>query len=337
MHSLEAQDVHFSQFNTSSSYLNPAFTGAFEGSFRIRAINRDQWIGFEDQPLRTFAILGDIKLGLKGQKITGDHFGLGIHFLTDRVQPLDYNTNEASVSIAYHKRLTKKTKNYVSGGISFGVHQKSINYEDLLFEDQFDGVNSYPFSTKELLPPNIFAVPEIKLGIQLNSQINNALRIQSGLSTQYTFAPEFSYYSTVDDPDYKGTKTSKAFTKIALLTNLIYYLDNLNQLYPRLLYSKQGPHQLAIVGVNFRHAFYSLNESAVHAGVAIRIPKSEQTYLPADLSFMAGIEFKSFILGLSYDFGLKDLIAYKNPSHSFEISLSLIGDYNNEGFICPEF
>ena len=41
--SVKAQDPHFSQFFASPLTLNPAFTGKFDGSWRLAANHRDQW------------------------------------------------------------------------------------------------------------------------------------------------------------------------------------------------------------------------------------------------------------------------------------------------------
>jgi Type IX secretion system membrane protein PorP/SprF len=38
-----AQDPHFSQFFASPLTLNPAFTGKFDGEWRLAANHRDQW------------------------------------------------------------------------------------------------------------------------------------------------------------------------------------------------------------------------------------------------------------------------------------------------------
>jgi hypothetical protein len=40
---VHAQDPHFSQFFSSPLTLNPAFTGKFDGSWRLAANHRDQW------------------------------------------------------------------------------------------------------------------------------------------------------------------------------------------------------------------------------------------------------------------------------------------------------
>jgi hypothetical protein len=39
----KAQDPHFSQFFASPLTLNPAFTGKFDGLWRLAANHRDQW------------------------------------------------------------------------------------------------------------------------------------------------------------------------------------------------------------------------------------------------------------------------------------------------------
>ncbi|MBK7466344.1 MAG: PorP/SprF family type IX secretion system membrane protein [Saprospiraceae bacterium] len=334
---LQAQDANFSQFYAASSYYNPAFAGAFDGKYRVRLVNRSQWVGEDVKSLRTFGILGDLKFSLKSLDLARDYFGLGIYFISDRARALDFTSNEAAVTVSYHKILDKKKVNYISGGLSLGIIQRGLNYDQFVFEDQFDGVDQYNGNTKEILPPNISAKPDLKLGVQWNTQMNAKYRLQTGLSTHYTLRPQLSYYKALDDVDYIGEKKSLAFVKLNFIANLTYSISSLRQLYPRLLYSYQGPHQLAVFGANYRHGFYSLKQTAVHAGAAIRVAKSKNLYTPVDLVLQSGFEMKNFILGLSYDFGLRNVISYGRPSHSFEISITLLGDYDDGGFICPEF
>ena len=50
---LQAQDVHFSQFYAAPLLVNPAQTGNFSGTARVGANYRDQW-GSITVPYRTF-------------------------------------------------------------------------------------------------------------------------------------------------------------------------------------------------------------------------------------------------------------------------------------------
>lgn len=332
-----AQDISFSQFNSLGSYYNPALTGSFDGNFKVRIINRDHWVKFADAPYRTFGISGDIKFDQSSKDFKGDFLALGAYFISDRGQILDWNKNEMGVSIAYHKLLDKIKKTYLSGGITLGILQRSISYDNIYFEDQFDGLDRYNGSTNEILPQNIHATPDLKVGLNYSTRMSKLWAIQIGSGMHYIFRPNFSFYKSLEDINYSGTKESKALIRTNTILNFSYKLDNFRQLFPKFYFATQGPLQILQAGINYRQSFYSLNQTAVHAGLSLRSVSSSSFLTPVDLGFLLGFEVKRFIIGMQYDIGLRDALKYGNPTHSFEISISLIGDYTNEGFICPEF
>ncbi|MBK8660094.1 MAG: type IX secretion system membrane protein PorP/SprF [Bacteroidetes bacterium] len=47
--SVQAQDLHFSQYYTHASWLNPSLVGNYDGSFRLAAIYRQQWTSVTSQ------------------------------------------------------------------------------------------------------------------------------------------------------------------------------------------------------------------------------------------------------------------------------------------------
>jgi type IX secretion system PorP/SprF family membrane protein len=334
---IQAQDVQFTQYMTVSTYLNPAMSGAFDGNYRVRLINRDQWTNFESKSLKTLSVLGDIKLPLQRNVSISDFIGLGLYYLSDRSRNLDYNTNEVNIQVSFHKLLNRARKNFIAGGLGLGITQKEINYDRLLFADQFNGIDEYNLPTSERLPPNIKAVPDLKAGLYYNVSLNKKLRLQTGVSSFYTLFKNISYYSDFDDVDYFGNKKVISALRTTVLANFTYNLNSNTQYFPRMTASFQGPHQFVSIGTNYRKSFFSLKETALHAGANLRVSNSNTSYQPIDLGLMAGFEILNFIIGLSYDFGIRDAAYYQKPTHSFEISLTLIGDYDNEGFICPQF
>jgi hypothetical protein len=64
-----AQDQHFSQFYAAPLSLNPALTGAMEGSYRVGTVYRDQWRKVMEQPIRTFSFFADSPVRQKRQKV----------------------------------------------------------------------------------------------------------------------------------------------------------------------------------------------------------------------------------------------------------------------------
>ncbi|MBK8449853.1 MAG: type IX secretion system membrane protein PorP/SprF [Saprospiraceae bacterium] len=249
----------------------------------------------------------------------------------------DWNNNEISILLSYHKLLEKSSANYLSVGIGFGITQRSINYDNIYFEDQFDGITNYSGTSSELLPANIYSKPEIKFGLQHNTALNSKLRIQSGVALHYLFKPNLSLYNNFEDKDYTGSKTILANHKITGILNLIYNVNSYTDIYPRLLITNQGQHFMINTGLSFRRSFYTLNQTAFHSGVSTRLVKNLNSIVPADLGLQVGFEIKNFIIGLHYDFGIKDAIQYKSPTHSMEISFTLISNYDYEGYICPSF
>ncbi|MEP7197747.1 MAG: PorP/SprF family type IX secretion system membrane protein [Saprospiraceae bacterium] len=332
-----SQDINFSQFNVMSSYYNPGATGFFDGNFKVRLINRNQWTNFTDKPNRSFALSGDIKFDLGNHLFDKDFLALGVYFLSDKSQALDWNRNEIGTNLAFHKRIDRNKRTYLSGGFGLAVLQRSLSYDNIYFQDQFNGLNDYSGSSSEILPQNIYNTGDLKFGFQFSSNINKKWAIQTGAGLHYLFKPNFSLYKTQEDPNYVGSKTNDAFSRINFITNLTYNYDQHQQFFPRLHYSKQGPQQLIQFGLSYRKSFYNFSQTAFHAGVSLRNAASETFFTPTDLGFLIGFEIKKVIVGLHYDAGISDAARYRNLTNSFEISISLIGDYNNQNFICPEF
>ena len=58
---LNAQDIHFSQYYASPMTVNPAYTGMFNGTYRVGANYRNQWASVS-VPYKTFAAYADYGL-----------------------------------------------------------------------------------------------------------------------------------------------------------------------------------------------------------------------------------------------------------------------------------
>ena len=76
-----AQDPHFSQFFASPLTLNPAFTGKFDGQWRLAVNHRDQWPSI---PKAYVTTSGSFDFSIMKDKLpAGDVFGIGISGLSD--------------------------------------------------------------------------------------------------------------------------------------------------------------------------------------------------------------------------------------------------------------
>ena len=332
-----SQDISFSQFNLFNSYYNPALAGNFEGNVKVSLINRDHWVRFTETPYRSLGVNGDIKFDLKRGNLQKDFLALSAYFLTDRGQLLDWNKNEMGIGLVFHKRLDKSRKTYLSGGLGVGLLQRSLSYDNIYFQDQFDGLDKYNNPTREILPVNIHTTPDLKFGVGFSTRLSPLWSLQSGTGIHYIFRPNFSFFRNLEDINYRGLADFKALIRTNTIVNFIYQLSKSESLIPKFHLSTQGPHSIIQLGTGYRKSFYSLNQTAFHAGLAVRSVGSVDYFTPVDLGLQIGFEIKNFIIGLQYDIGLRDAIKYSNPTHSYEIGISWIGNYDNQGFICPKF
>ena len=79
----QAQDLHFSQYYTHASMLNPSLVGNYDGSYRIAAIYRDQWSAAVGKS--GFKTVGaDVDFCLLEGYLKTDKLAIGVGFFNDR-------------------------------------------------------------------------------------------------------------------------------------------------------------------------------------------------------------------------------------------------------------
>ena len=131
---VQAQDPHFSQFFASPLTLNPAFTGKFEGIWRLAANRRDQWRSIPNAYVTTSASV-DFPI-MKNKIPEGDVFGVGISGLTDASANGALKLNYGSVSLSYHKALDESGYNTIGAGFQGTYSNLLLDTRQLFFEDE---------------------------------------------------------------------------------------------------------------------------------------------------------------------------------------------------------
>src|ERR1043165_1449272 len=81
--SLQAQDIHHTQYFASPLTLNPALTGLVRGDLRLSANYRSQWYSVSSHPYPTGVVSYDMA-AMKGKLNNGDALGIGILGTYDR-------------------------------------------------------------------------------------------------------------------------------------------------------------------------------------------------------------------------------------------------------------
>ncbi len=335
---LLAQDPQFSQFYASPVNLNPALTGGFAAKYRVSAIYRDQWRGPLEQSIGMFGAALDLRFDLQSRTLEGDAAAAGLHFLSDQVAPLDLSTNTIALSGAYHKALDLENSKYLSAGLQFATTQRNILYEDLIFQDQFDGVDQFNGATAEDLPENNFSFGDFSLGLNYASTPENGLAIYVGGTVHHIVEPEISFYRNDDDERQQILASSKLFRRYGFHGGVTAPLNENLSISPRVHVINQGPYSSLMVGNNFIIEPSRTDAFRMHLGTWLRMAQDfDNSVQPDALGFLAGLGVGDLLIGLSYDFNLRDIINYRTGQGAFEFSISYFGNYEDEGTACPTF
>lgn len=111
------QDPQFSQNMFNILSVNPAFAGA-EEDILVSAINRQQWVGFDNAPVTTVVNVSS------PIRFMGTDHGIGLTILSDKLG-FEKNTG-MRFSYAYQKKISKGSLHF---GVGFGFQNNSLKGE----------------------------------------------------------------------------------------------------------------------------------------------------------------------------------------------------------------
>lgn len=330
---LLAQDKHFSQFHASPLQLNPALTGLMNGSYRVNLNYRNQWSKVIGNNFQTIAASGDMNIKSPFKIFDKDLLGIGLSFFSDRVAGYDLNNTEVALNTAYHKSTGRNQ--FLSLGIKMGIFQRGINYENLRFEDQYIEGQGYTKTSLEVLPENNLSMMELALGLDYTWSGRKNQGLDIGLSLHHITSPDFSFFNLT--PALVQPAKQPLYSVFSFHVSGSIPLSETQSLLPRVWFMQQGPHTLFTMGSLIKTPLDQDNIKALHAGGFLRIVNGEKKLSLESFIPMIGFELGNVNIGLSYDANLRRLAPGYFQQSIFELSLSILGSYDNDSFFCPKF
>ncbi len=303
---VDAQDIHFSQFNSSPMNLNPALAGNFDGQYRLIGNHRRQWLAVSPDaiPYQTFGFSADANNVLKND------IGAGLSIYNDRDGWSKLNTFQANLTGSYRLKLNTDSTLFLAPGIQVGITQQNINYDELSFDNQYNGIyydENAGFG--ENFNQNNHLYANVNAGIALFYQIDDRTAIDAGISAYNITKPKQSFLGN------DAIRLDRRLNFHARAT--VSITDNL-ALIPSYLFMAQGKFREFDIGLSGK---YILNKSAllyraVYAGIWARTQ---------DAGFIsAGIDYNAWHVGVSYDINLSTLRNASNGRGGFELAVIYI-------------
>ncbi len=328
------QDEHFSQIFAIPIHLNPALSGAYDGTYRMTVIYRDQWNNALESPYKTFAAGGDTKFTI-GPKTNSDHFGMGLFFVSDRVAQFQMNRTKISGYMAYHKKLTERNPSYLGAGLKVGVIQHNVNYDNISFQDQFNQIDGFTLETGETLPPNNIGVFDTSLGLNYFIKTEKSTYFV-GAAFHHLTRPNISFFARLLNPNPSLDLDQKLDRKITAHLSIDRYINYSLSIQPRIVYQQQGTASQIDAGLNAEYTLESRRTGLI-AGLWLTAANDlDGTHLE-NITPLVGIRHGQFIIGLSYDVPMRDTFGGPFAFNTFELSIRFTGEHSNENSFCPTF
>lgn len=318
---VKAQDPHFSQFFASPLTLNPAFTGKFDGVFRLAANHRDQWPSIPKAYVTTTASV-DFSI-LKNKIGEYDVLGIGVSGLSDQSADNALKLNYGSLSLSFHKALDEDGYNTLGAGIQATYSSMNLDITKLRFEDQLTA-NGFTGATSEVLTNGRTQnYLDLNAGLLFSGSSNGDNNYYLGASIYHINRPAVGFIDQLWllNPRFTihGGYSTPLSDRLSVHTSAIYQMQN------------QASEMVAGLAVSSNINGSEETPTNVYVGSWIRLNDAIIPYV--------GLEFNNLRIGVSYDVNTSSLKAATASRGGSEISLIYIKQKEDKGkgVPCPRF
>lgn len=321
----KAQDIHFSQYYTHASTLNPSLVGNYDGSFRLAAIYRNQWSSAVGGKYGFNTIGADVDFCLLEGYLRTDKLAIGVGFFNDRSGQAGLSILNANLSVAYHKGFGKLGQHRLSLGLQGAFLQKRV--EDPLFGDQFRGHNqTINLSSEEVFSRGFYRF-DFNAGLYWRSNFKDKVKMGIGFGAFHLIEPK---QNTVTSASTGGLdNTSVLPRKFNGDFNLEAFIGKKKKvsISPEILVMYQEPFMEILPGLSASYYFNTgfRNNNSISVGCRYRYAGISSGTSDAVIP-MANVEFRNVRLGFAYDVNISDLKKTTTNRGAFEISLVYVGE-----------
>ncbi len=318
---VKAQDPHFSQFFSSPLTLNPAFTGKFDGTWRLAANHRDQWPSIPKAYVTSSASI-DFPI-MKKNIAENDVFGLGISGLSDASANDQLKLNYGSLSMSYHKALDEDGYNTIGAGFQGTYSSMNLDVSKLTFESMLTQNGFTDVSKREVLSNgNNQSYFDVNAGVLYSGSTNGENNFYVGASMYHINRPKVSFK---DNNWYLAGR-------VTIHAGGTFYLSDVVSLSTSAIHQIQNKASETTLGAAFGLNANNdmVNPTSLYIGSWVRFNDAIIPYV--------GLEFSGLRIGASYDVNISSLKAATGNRGGSEISLIYIKKPTEvKGIPCPRF
>lgn len=316
--SLDAQDIHFSQFFEAPLWRNPSLAGIFTGDIRVQTVYRDQWNSVTNA-YRTGSVNAEYKMPVgKGD----DFVTTGLQILFDRAGTIGWTSTHLLPVLNYHKSLSADRNRYLSLGFMGGVVQRRFDRSKITTNSQYDGGGDGESATL-----GQYTYLDGSVGMSYNSNLND------NPNNNFFVGAAYHHFNRPNNSFYRNAGI-ELHPKMVFSGGLRFGITEYSNLTIQADQSLQGGFAETVAG-----AMYGLKlgedpdqpNYTIYAGAFLRW---NDALIP-----VVKIDYAPFSIALSYDANISKLKPSSYGRGGVELSVSYIGFLKrNEGYVlCPRF
>jgi len=329
-YSLQAQDIHFSQFYETTLLRNPALCGVFKGDYKVSLNYRNQWNSIS-KPFVTGQLSVESRIPISSE--SEDFFSVGLLGLYDKAGSIDMQTTAVYPAVNFSKKLESVHASYLTVGFVGGYLQRSFDPSKMTTNSQYGNGGYDPTApTRENSVQNTLHYFDIGAGINYSRSTgaNNDLTYFVGFAGYHFTQPRTSFYQNAQ---------VRMSVKWNANAGFAYRINDWYGVLMQGNFTQQGTYSEVIIG-----------------GLANWKKGGENELRQPDFIFYIGafyrwkdalipvlkLDYKGYSLGMSYDVNLSKLVTASHARGGTEVSLVKTGLFSNPKWnysrtSCPQY
>ena len=311
--SLNAQDVHFSQYSETPSSINPALIGV---KYETRAtLNyKNQWSSIGNK-YETMAF--SFEQTIKHKKLKNNYLAVAVNIFKDVAGDAQLKSLNPNLGISFLQKINKNMM--LSSGIQSGFFYKTIDVSSLHWGEQWNGY-SYDSNlpSGEKTPRSSVTSFDIGGGLNLN-YVQSEGFISSKDAARFDLGFSLFHFGLANNAFILSSE--KLNTKFCTYFNGEFSIPNSrNAIMPSFLYMRQGPNSEFITGALFK---FILGDPSTYTANKKTFSISLGGYYRFKDAIVPSVLFQldKYAVGVSYDINISALTPASNRLGGIELML----------------
>ncbi len=320
---LNAQDLHFTQFQFAPLTINPALAGSYSGSYRVGGIYRDQYSSVATSGFKTLSFMADAPI-IRGFR-KNDWIGVGVGVdAFDRAGATGYKRSYYRITGAYHFSLDKNQTSIFTVGLQ--MNQSSVSVNQLANDFSRPGISG--IQDVDIQDFNISAsdgnvgagYTDYVLGLLYNSRGKES-DLKIGLSAARIIGPELRLGGG------QGVGVENLDLRITAFSTYTMQMNDKTSFSPSVLIQRQSSAMELVAQGSLGYLINPAKGMKLNAGLGMRVGDA--------LQFMVGMDIKDLRVGVAYDMNISGLTAASNTVGGFELGVAYYGKIYRKPKIKP--